>query len=319
MKAYLILISLCFAMLASAQSDGNFEEVLPGTQGRLSWQAPGFKVVEVSAKPNGVEIGLRGQDASGKLGFLGFLFLFPEQAPLSSAKCRDQVLGPAQKSDASLKILSNSELTRSSGIPVALATYRSGKTKSSYAVRGFVATGEVCGDLEIYSTSPVNPDDPAVKAVFESFRFDPNYVPEFRHALFYAQILYEKHQYRAAAPIFEQALAKVSNDKSQLTMRRVTTDQAGMAYGISGNLAKARELFEKAIQSDPDYPLYYYNLACADAEENKLPEAKKHLQQAFDRKANVLPGESMPDPTKDDSFLPHKGDKDFWTFLDALQ
>jgi tetratricopeptide (TPR) repeat protein len=96
-------------------------------------------------------------------------------------------------------------------------------------------------------------------------------------------------------------------------------DQAGMSYGISGQVAQARRIFEQGIAEDPDYPMYYYNLACADAGEKKLAEAKAHLQKAFDRKANVLPGEAMPDPTQDDSFLPYRSDKEFWAFIEQLQ
>jgi hypothetical protein len=42
------------------------------------------------------------------------------------------------------------------------------------------------------------------------------------------------------------------------------------------------------------------------------------LQQAFDRRANVLKGELMPDPTKDDSIVKLKKDKTFWAFVLAL-
>jgi hypothetical protein len=31
------------------------------------------------------------------------------------------------------------------------------------------------------------------------------------------------------------------------------------------------------------------------------------------------PGEKMPIPTKDDSFLPYQSDKKFWAFLQALE
>ena len=96
-------------------------------------------------------------------------------------------------------------------------------------------------------------------------------------------------------------------------------DQAGMSYGISGDLAKSRSMFEKGIVDDPSYPLNYYNLACADAGEKKLSDARLHLQQAFDRKANVNPGETMPVPTEDDSFLPYKDNREFWTFLQGLK
>ena len=99
-----------------------------------------------------------------------------------------------------------------------------------------------------------------------------------------------------AGPVYEKALVKLNEDSSSTTtMKRVITDQAGMSYGISGNIPKARAIFEKAIAADPDYPMYYYNLACADAEEENLAGAKKHLREAFDRKTNVIAGETMPD------------------------
>jgi tetratricopeptide (TPR) repeat protein len=41
----------------------------------------------------------------------------------------------------------------------------------------------------------------------------------------------------------------------------------GMAFGMSGQVDAARKVFLDAIKKDPDYPLYYYNLACADAEQ----------------------------------------------------
>ena len=98
----------------------------------------------------------------------------------------------------------------------------------------------------------------------------------------------------------------------------MATDQAGIAYGSAGDIPEARALFNAAIAADPDYPMYYYNLACADAEEKKLADARTHLQQAFARKANVIQGETMPDPAKDDSFLPYRDNKEFWTFVQSL-
>ena len=88
---------------------------------------------------------------------------------------------------------------------------------------------------------------------------------------------------------------------------------------MSGRVQQARAYAERAIKLDPDYPLNYYNLACADAEEGNAADAKAHLQQAFDRKANVIPGETMPDPTKDDSILKLQNNKDFWAFVQTLK
>jgi tetratricopeptide (TPR) repeat protein len=302
--------------------DTSYKLALINHAGQLRWSADGYKIVQSSAKPNGNEIGLRGTSESG-ITFLGFLFLFPEQAPLTSAKCLDGVLGPEKKSNASLKIQSTLEISSSGNLPVSLVSYtaqgRGGKTV--YMVRGFVATADICGDLEFYSDSPITAEDSQLKKVFATYTLDEKYSPTFHDVLLYAQILYDAKMYKAAAPIFEAALSRVkeSNETDQTTMKRVITDEAGMAYGMSGNMQKSRSIFEKAIEADPDYPLYYYNLACADAEEKDLAGAQKHLRAAFDRSANVIAGEKMPDPTTDNSFLPYRDNKAFWSFLEGLQ
>jgi tetratricopeptide (TPR) repeat protein len=325
-----LLVASVFRFSAAAQSatDARFELALPEHQGQLSWSAERFKAVEYSAKPEGREIGVRGKDESGRLTFLAFLFLFPEQALLTSAKCRDGVLDLMKKSDPGLKV-ETKDKAAPSGPSIAMARYampgRGGKMVN--AVRGFVATGDICGDLEVYSDAPITADDAVVEKIFASYRFDKDYSPQFDSVLLYAQTFYKGHMYKAAAPIFEVALAKLKENpdmaarmlKDTTTAKRVVTDQAGMAYGMSGDITKARSLFERAIVEDPDYPLNYYNLACADAEEKNLAGARTHLQQAFARKANVIPGEAMPDPTKDDSFLPYRDNKEFWTFLQSLQ
>lgn len=310
------------AIAAHAQGvvkDGVFTLALPAHDGQLKWTADGFTVIQTSAKPNNAEIGVRAKDGSGRYTFLGFLFLVPGETAMTSAKCRDGVLAVAQKSSPTMKIVGTSQMPRSDGPPVALAGYlaQGQDGKLVYSVRGFLAIGDLCGDLEIYGNQPSVINDPSLKKIWESYRLDPKYVPQFGDLFAYAQILYQNHQYQAAAPTFEQALAKLGSDEDQKT-RRVTTDQAGMSYGLAGNIPKAREVFSAAIEKDPDYPMYYYNLACADAEEKKLADAKTHLQQAFARKANVIQGETMPDPTKDDSFLPYRNDKEFWTFVESL-
>lgn len=319
----LSLVALtCFSTAVyAADNDDSFKLALVDHPGQLSWSAEGFKIVESSAKPGGKEIGIRGQNQSGQQTFLGFLFLFPEKAPLTSAKCLDGVIGPEKKNTPSLKITGADQISQPGSLPVSLVSFtaKGEGDKTLYTVRGFVASGDICGDLEIYSYAPLSLQDSNLKKIFSSLRLDEKYTPQFSDLFLYAQILYQHHMYGAAAPVYEKALSKLNEDSSSTkTMKRVITDQAGMSYGMSGNISKARAIFEKAAAADPDYPLYYYNLACADAEEKNLAGAKKHLQEAFDRKANVIPGESMPDPTQDDSFLPYRNNKEFWTFLQGL-
>ncbi|MBS1804545.1 MAG: tetratricopeptide repeat protein [Acidobacteria bacterium] len=132
-----------------------------------------------------------------------------------------------------------------------------------------------------------------------------------------AQILF-KSSPALAVPYFRSSLAAMPTDASYLTPRRIATDQLVMALGMSGDLKNSRAEAEKAIAADPDYPINYYNLACADAEKGDATSARTHLQQAFDRRRNVIQGESMPDPAKDDSLLKLKNNKEFWTFVTSL-
>jgi hypothetical protein len=323
----LIFALLAFGSIAFPQKPpgAGFKLVLSDHQGQLTWRADGFKIVQSSAKPNGRELGIRGQDSSGQLNFLGFLFLVPEGAPLTSAKCRDGALDLEKKGNPSLTILHTSEISRSPGLPLSLATYTTKARDGSvgYLVRGFVATSDICGDLEFYSKKPISADDADLIKIFSSYQLDPTYSPKFADVAFYAQVLYQTKMYQAAGPAFEKALALLPEDGSPFpsarVARRVVTDQAGMAYGVSGDLSKARAVFEAGIASDPEYPMYYYNLACTDAGEKNLTGARLHLQQAFARKAAVNSGETMPDPTRDDSFLPYKENREFWSFLESLQ
>lgn len=91
-----------------------------------------------------------------------------------------------------------------------------------------------------------------------------------------------------------------------------------MALGMSGNLKDSRAVNQAAIDKDPTYPLYYYNLACADAESGNPSDARPHLRQAFDRRANTVKGESFPDPTADDSLKKLSADKDFWNLATSI-
>ncbi|HXW55670.1 MAG TPA: tetratricopeptide repeat protein [Candidatus Cybelea sp.] len=311
-----VLIALIPILGQVPADQTDFKLALPNRQGQLQWHAAGFKIVESSAKPDGQEIGIRGKDESGRLSFLGFLFVVSRERSVTSAKCRDGEIDQLKRTNRDLRILATSEIGSSKDLPTELVTY---STKAVYSMRGFAATGDICGDLEFYSDQAINPDDPDLKVIFQSYRLEPSYVPQFKDVLLYGTLLYRQQMYEAAAPVFELALTKLTDDQSGLTMRRMTTDQAGMSYGISGDTQKARSIFQAALAKDPDYPMYYYNLACADAQEHKLADARIHLQQAFDRKANMLPGETFPDPTKDDSFLPYRRDKDFWKFVESLR
>jgi hypothetical protein len=54
------------------------------------------------------------------------------------------------------------------------------------------------------------------------------------------------------------------------------------------------------------------------AEKGGLPETEKYLKLAFERRANIIPGETFPDARVDDSFQKLLLQKEFRQFLNSL-
>ena len=123
---------------------------------------------------------------------------------------------------------------------------------------------------------------------------------------------------RAIGP-YQQALDLEKQDpKLSKTFWRVLVDNLGMAYGITGDLDNAQSVFEYGLSVDPTYPLFHYNLACTWAERDDMGKAMDYLEKAFSFKNNVIPGEKMPDPRKDDSFKRFMKNKKFREFAARL-
>ncbi len=169
--------------------------------------------------------------------------------------------------------------------------------------------------VDAFGQSARVPDDLAARAVQEfqnddwraaerDFREVVKHEPANIVAQIYlGQCLFRQEHYAEAATFFQKARDLQNSGKELTTVQdRILTDQLAMAYGITGELKKARTMLNEAIGKDPDYPLNYYNLACAYAEEGDKAKVLLNLQLAFDRRANVLKGEQMPDPRADSSF-----------------
>ena len=83
-------------------------------------------------------------------------------------------------------------------------------------------------------------------------------------------------------------------------------------------MKQAHTLLDEAIKQDPEYPLNYYNLACAYAEEGNKTGALTNLSLAFERKEHMLKGEKMRDP-RDQLFLPEISSRREFHWADDLQ
>jgi tetratricopeptide (TPR) repeat protein len=263
------------------------------------------------------------QYTMGDSGLTASFILFENLSGKPSAQgCRDDAINPILEHDA--KLISkrvDGELKNTRGETLATTSYlvdlSSAGSHHQHNLFGFAGNTHACAEIHISSVVETPAEEATMKAVLADFHpdliYQPNAVDYFR----LASVLF-KNSPALAVPYYKSALDAMPNNTSSITARRVTTDQLVMSLGMSGDLKESRAAAEKAISTDPDYPINYYNLACIDAEQGNASNAKMHLQQAFDRRANVLKGESMPDPTTDDSLLKLKKDEAFWSFVLTL-
>ena len=130
-------------------------------------------------------------------------------------------------------------------------------------------------------------------------------------------IYYVKHDFKKAIPPYQKAL-DLEKEHSSLdtTLWKVLVDNLGMSYGITGDLKKAKEVFAYGISKAPDYPMFYYNMACTYGEMKDMDKAIEYLKLAFARKENMIEGEHIPDPATDSSFERFMKNQ---KFLDALK
>jgi hypothetical protein len=236
--------------------------------------------------------------------------------------CRQDGIDPIVKNEG--KLISgrvDGEMKNSAGDTLATTSYVLDLSKEGLPHQpnlfGFAGNAKTCAEIHISSVVNIPAEQDALKAEVAGFKPDLNYQPGADDYFRLASALFEGAP-GLAAPYYKSSLDALPDDSRNTPLRRIATDQLVMSLGMSGDLKNSRAVAEKAVIADPDYPLNYYNLACADAEEGKASDARIHLQQAFDRRANVLKGESMPDPSKDDSLLKLKKNKEFWAFVLAL-
>lgn len=325
-RLILTAAALCVTSLnpASAQAPAQKKPMMLvtwfGPGGILIPNGPDWKPEMITVYDNGTRPVL--QLTNNRTRITASFILFENHSSQPNEQgCRKDAIEPIiQNEGKSISERHDADAPDAHGNALATTSYTTaiGNTSSKqHSQFAFAGNAKTCAEIHV-STVAGTPDEISnLNAAIAEFAPDLDYQPNAGDYFLIANLLF-KSSPALAAPYYKSSLDKVPAGKQFQTPRRVATDQLIMSLGISGDLTNSRAVAQHAIEIDPDYPLNYYNLACADAELGKAADAKLHLQQAFDRKANTIPGEHLPDPTKDDSFFKLKKDKAFWTFLQTL-
>ncbi len=191
---------------------------------------------------------------------------------------------------------------------------------------GCLIKDDVFVDLHISKVFFKAADRPIFDALLQSFRFVPREATDTPVSAGNSLRLFQEgsryfiaHQYREAIAPYQRAFEiEKSTPTLNKNLWRLLINNLSIAYGITYDLTSARDALTYGVSKDPDYPLFYYNLACVTAEKGDLPDTKNYLKLAFERRDNVIPGETFPDARVDDSFQKLLLQKVFRQFLNSL-
>lgn len=191
---------------------------------------------------------------------------------------------------------------------------------------GCLIKSDVFVDIHISKVFFKAADQPIFDALLQSFHFVPKEASNEPVVTGNSMQLFQEgsryfiaHQYREAIAPYQRAFEIEKNTPTlSKNLWRVLIDNLSISYGIAGDLTSAREALTYGVSKDPDYPLFYYNLACVTAEKGDVPDTENYMKLAFERRGNMIPGETFPDARVDDSFQKLLLQKEFRQFLASL-
>jgi hypothetical protein len=282
---------------------------------------PNWKLELINVYDNGTRPVLQMRNVSKNI--TASFILFENNSGQPNAQgCRKDAINPIVENEGKLLTeRTDGDSHDAIGNLIATTSYMIaiGDTKAKqHNVFAFAGDAKTCAEIHVSTLAGSPNEESNLKEAITEFNPKLGYQPMAQDYFLIATLLF-KSSPALAAPYYKSSLDKLPATPQSLVPRRVITDQLVMSLGMGGDIKSSRAVAQKAIGDDPDYPLNYYNLACADAEQGNSQDAKLHLQQAFERKANALPGEKLPDPAKDDSILKLKKDKEFWAFVQTLK
>ncbi len=332
MRATLYLI-LTIAMLSTAAANAQDAPVspksdvwLPAKPWALELDTAGFTTRANEVQPDGRRYFLA---ENTKTRIVVSVFLEAAKAAVQPGECKHSLEEKLKRNSSlasgSLKSVAYRESGEMQILEFTLPELDGAPTNQKN-IFGCLSKDGVFVDIHISKVFFKAADQPLLDALLQSFHFVPweatntpvpagNSLRLFQEGSRY----FIAHQYREAIAPYQKAFEIEKNTPTlDKNLWRVLIDNLSISYGIAGDLTSARDALTYGVSKDPDYPLFYYNLACVTAEKGDLPDTENYLKLAFERRGNLIPGETFPDARVDDSFQKLLLQKEFRQFLTSL-
>jgi hypothetical protein len=333
MKTAALAVALfCSLSLLPQTGKGNpVQMAIPGVTGVLEFDV-GPTTHETRVRPDGKEVQLRAFGRPDKLEITAFLQKVTFAA--GPEKCRDEwwpgtKKGPFQRDDLHETVVEGG-IAR---VEFIVPEFKGIKVRQKN-LHAYLGGRDLCAEIHL-SKIGFEPKD---QKLFDDFLATVKFLPDAssssspspqsvqagdRDSSYYfrqGSKFFIQQNYPEAANWYQRSL-DLEKQKRVLSkdLFRVLVDNLGMSYGISGNLTQAKVTFDYGLTQDPEYPMFFYNLACMYGEMDKMNDALAELRLAYKYKANTIAGEKLPDPLQDDSFRHFVDKQDFVNTVHEMQ
>jgi tetratricopeptide (TPR) repeat protein len=322
----------CFALVLGSASGFDaaaperFSVWLPSQSWALELGAPGFVVKANEMQSDGRRYFLA---QNNKTQIIASVFLESMKGAATPGECKRSLEDKVRR-NASLTLngLNGVAYRESEGMEILEFSMPevNGVPANQKNIFGCLIRDNVFVDIHVSKVRFKAADQAALEELMDSFHFVTKEVVTTAVPVGNSLRLFQQgsryfidQNYRDSIAPYQQAL---EIEKVTPTLEKklwyVLVDNLALAYGITDDFANSQRVIEYGISKDPNYPLFYYNLACIAGEKGDVRRAKANLKLAYDRRANALPGESVPNARTDNSFRKLMQDKDFQQFADAL-
>jgi tetratricopeptide (TPR) repeat protein len=310
-----ILISQ--SVSASDQTEPKIVLSLPDLSWALEIAEPGFIIEGKEIAPKGNMTRLQAQNKTTGVILSAFIEKAPKKGDYKT--CREYYWNKLKQSPFQMEQINLYE----SG-PMALVEYfipeYLGVKVNQKNVLTYLSYDDYWIDIHMSIVNYKEGENDPFSSILKNIRIDSTYSVTASDFFIFGNTYFNQHIYKKAALQYEKALnLEKQNATLDNKMFIVLIDQLGMSYGISGDLEKSKQLYEWAITIEPEYPMFFYNLACTFAEMGDKENALHNLRQAYKFKEKMQKGEVFPDPFNDSSFKKCLKDKDFKTEVEKMK
>jgi hypothetical protein len=331
MKTAMLVVAALCSLTAPAQTPkGHLTQMaFPDGNGILEFDA-GPVSPEIHMRPDGKEVQLKVLDRPDGLNITAFLQRVA--FPASPEKCRNAWWPDTKKAPVPHDDLHETEVKDGIARVEFMITEYKGMKVHQKDLHAYLGGGDLCAEIHLSKVSFEPKDQKLFDDLLASAKLSPEAMPTSSQntgagpahdGTYYfqeASRLYMGQKYPEAADLYLKALEQEQRHRTlSKDLTRVLIDNLGMSYGMSGKLSQAKATFVYGLTQDPEYPMFFYNLACYYGEVNQMDDALAQLRLAYRYKANSIPGEDIPDPLKDDSFRRFVSNEEFVKAVHEMQ